>query len=117
MQILRIEGIPPTQNEFRRMHHFEIAKRKKEWEAAVMIEVKRQSIEKVDKVILVYMFHFADNRRRDADNYATACKFINDGLVKAGILPDDNFNCVPALTIRRGEKVDKPYISIVMEDI
>jgi Holliday junction resolvase RusA-like endonuclease len=117
MQILRIEGIPPTQNEFRRMHHFEIAKRKKEWEAAVMIEVKRQSIEKVDKVILVYMFHFADNRRRDADNYATACKFINDGLVKAGILPDDNFNCVPALTIMRGEKVDKPYISIVMEDI
>ncbi len=53
MQILRIEGMPPTQNEFRRMHHFEIAKRKKEWEAAVMIEVKRQSIEKVDKVIIV----------------------------------------------------------------
>ena len=117
MQILRIEGMPPTQNEFRRMHYYEIAKRKKEWEDIVIMEVKRQSIQRVQKVKMTYMFHFADNRKRDADNYMTSCKFINDGLVKSGILPDDNFACVPALTIRRGEKADKPYILVIMEDI
>jgi Holliday junction resolvase RusA-like endonuclease len=117
MQILRIEGIPPTQNEFRRMHHFEIAKRKKEWEEIVRMEVKRQSIEKVEKVIMTYFFHFADNRKRDADNYATSCKFIQDGLVKAGILPDDDFEHVLELSIGRGWNAKKPYIEIEMVDI
>ena len=117
MQILRIDGIPPTQNEFRRMHHFEIAKRKKDWEDIVMMEVKRQSIQKVDKVKMRYVFHFANNRRRDSDNYATSCKFIQDGLVKAGILPDDDFEHVLELSIGRGWNAKKPYIEIEMVDI
>lgn len=117
MQILTIQGIPPTQNEFRRMHHFTIAKRKKEWEEIVMVEVKRQSIQKVNQVTMEYNLHFANNRRRDADNYATSCKFIQDGLVKAGILPDDDFDHVLGLTIKRGPNAKKPYIQIEITDI
>jgi Holliday junction resolvase RusA-like endonuclease len=32
------------------------------------------------------------NKRRDLDNIGHAAKYINDGMVKAGIIPDDNLN-------------------------
>lgn len=38
------------------------------------------------------IYHFADNRRRDPDNYSG--KMILDGLVQAGIIADDSFFCI-----------------------
>jgi Holliday junction resolvase RusA-like endonuclease len=116
MQAIKILEIPPTQNDFRRMHHFHIAKEKRKWEWLVQFEVKAQKITPMQRVKMVYEFHFKDNRRRDADNYSTACKFIQDGLVKAGILQDDNFDIVTELTIRRGESHKNPYIMIFLEE-
>jgi Holliday junction resolvase RusA-like endonuclease len=116
MQAIKILGIPPTQNQFRQMHHFRIAKEKKYWEWYVQFEVKAQKIKPMQRVKVIYEFHFKDNRRRDADNYSTACKFIQDGLVQAGILQDDNFDIVTELTIRRGECHKNPYIMIYMEE-
>jgi len=33
---------------------------------------------------------YQKNKRKDPDNIAFACKFVFDGLVKSGILPNDN---------------------------
>jgi crossover junction endodeoxyribonuclease RusA len=104
-QNLKIVGIPPTLNEIRRMHFQQQAQEKKRWEQLVRIEAKVQKLQPVETpVIITYRFHFKDNRRRDPDGYAYSAKSIQDGLVKSGILPDDNFDYVKELRIAKGEK-------------
>jgi crossover junction endodeoxyribonuclease RusA len=44
----------------------------------------------LDKAEFTYTFYFPDHRRRDVDNLLLTPKFINDGLVEAGVLVDDN---------------------------
>jgi Holliday junction resolvase RusA-like endonuclease len=45
---------------------------------------------KLNKAEFTYTFFFPDHRRRDFDNLLLTPKFINDGLVEAGVLVDDN---------------------------
>ena len=45
---------------------------------------------KLNKAEFIYTFYFPDHRRRDVDNLLLTPKFINDGLVEAGVLVDDN---------------------------
>lgn len=105
IQTLKLVGIPPTLNEVRRMHYMLQAQQKKKWEQLTMIEVKVQKIKPVKTpVIVTYRFHFRDSRRRDPDGYAYSAKSVQDGLVKSGILPDDNFSIVKELRITEGEK-------------
>jgi Holliday junction resolvase RusA-like endonuclease len=94
------------------MHFQNIAKEKLEWERIVGWCVKEQKIEPVEKANITYEFWFKDKKRRDPDNYAASAKMLQDGLVKAGILPDDNFNHVPELTIKQGGISKQPYILI-----
>lgn len=104
-QSLKLVGIPPTLNEVRRMHHMLQAQEKKRWEQIVRIEAKVQKLQPVETpVIITYRFHFTDKRRRDPDGYAYSAKSIQDGLVKSGILPDDNFSFVKELRIAEGER-------------
>ena len=48
-------------------------------------------------------YYFQDSRRRDPDNYAG--KLILDGLTKAGVIADDDFDHI-TLEIKKGG-VDK----------
>ena len=41
-----------------------------------------------------------DKRKRDLDGLLTACKPWIDGIVDAGIMEDDNYFCVPEISIR-----------------
>ena len=116
-QTIRINNIPPTQNELRRMHYHQVASEKKEWERIVSIIVREQKIQPVDQVKVTYEFCFKDKKRRDPDNYAASAKMLQDGLVKAGILPDDNFNHVHELTIKRGETNKHPHILIHLLEV
>ena len=118
MQTIRINNIPPTQNELRRMHYRQIAKEKKEWEMTIGWIVIEQNIQPVtESVTMTYEFWFRDNKRRDPDNYAASAKMIQDGLVKAGILVDDNFKHVPELRIKQGGVSKKPYILVHMQEV
>lgn len=104
-QSLKIVGIPPTLNEIRRMHHMRQAQEKKRWEQIAQIEAKVQKLQPVTvPVIITYRFHFKDARIRDPDGYAYSAKSIQDGLVKSGILQDDNFRFVKELRITEGER-------------
>lgn len=115
-QVLRINNFPPTQNELRRLHYQAIAKKKAEWENIVGWLVKEQKIQPVQRVNVTYEFWFKDNKLRDPDNYAASAKAIQDGLVKAGILPDDNFKHVPELTIKKGGISKQPFILVHLID-
>lgn len=118
IQQLQIVGIPPTLNEVRRMHYREQANQKKKWEQLAMIECKVQKLKPVKRpVIITYRFHFKNNIRRDPDGYAYSAKAIQDGLVKSGILPDDNFKVVRELRIAEGEKKKVPGITIEIVEL
>lgn len=50
-----------------------------------------------DKIDITFVWYLK-NRRRDIDNIAFNQKFILDGMVCAGIIPDDNLHYVQKLT-------------------
>jgi crossover junction endodeoxyribonuclease RusA len=115
---LIIPGIPPSLNQWRNMHHFTEAKQKKAWEDIVILEVMRQRqkpSKPIKRSVTTYTYYFPDKRRRDASNFSP--KWLEDGLVKAGVLEDDSFEHVD-LKVRKGG-VDKrnPRVEITIEKI
>lgn len=62
----------------------------KRWQKAVAKELAMlyQRDTFTERVQVNYMFYVQDNRRRDIDNMIAS---VNDAIVLAGILPDDNW--------------------------
>jgi hypothetical protein len=117
-QQIIVNNMPPNLNEYRNMHYRELDKQKKEWEKIVYWIVKEQKIKPVSGPIrLTYRFWFKDRREHDPDNYACCAKFLNDGLVSAGILQRDNFDHIPQFRVEQGGINKQPYIMIELEEI
>ncbi|RKZ11047.1 hypothetical protein DRQ25_00885 [Candidatus Fermentibacteria bacterium] len=78
-----------------RSSKFAGSKIKKEETDRVALEAKAARIKPVVNypVFIQYRWYSKD-RRKDIDNVAFAKKFINDGLVVAGVLKDDSRKCV-----------------------
>ena len=57
-----------------------------------------QKIHKFKSPVKIHFFWIEKNKRRDLDNVAFAKKFILDGLVKAGVLKNDNHKHVIGFT-------------------
>ena len=53
------------------------------------------------------------NKRTDPDNISFAQKFVLDGIVEAGVLSDDGWNEVTAIS-HKFEVCDKPSVRIVI---
>lgn len=113
-QTIRINNMPPNLNKYRNMHHYQLDKAKKEWAQIIGWIVKEQKIKPMERIHQTYEFWFKDKREHDPDNYACCAKFINDGLVDAGILPRDNFDHIPTLTVKQGGISKQPYILVHM---
>ena len=62
--------------------------------AAVFLKNKT----KFTKPVMIKYNWFEKHKRRDLDNIAAAKKFINDSLVKCGILQDDSYRYVKGFT-------------------
>lgn len=67
------------------------SKIKKEETERVYWECKQQKTKPINSfpVLITYNW-YSKNKRKDIDNVAFSKKFINDGLVMAGVLPDDS---------------------------
>lgn len=117
IQTLRIEGIPMNLNTYRNAHFHLLNKEKHLWEQAVGVAVKQQGIQPLVRCKVTMEFYFKDKRRHDPDNYACCAKFILDGMVKAGILTDDNFEVIEMLSVKQGGISKKPYLLIEIEGI
>ena len=96
-----IDGIPPSNNKYQgtggKGKAFRYQEEKREWEMKVRVAVGRNKPkEPLSGVIVKHKYYFGDRRRRDPDNYSG--KFLNDGLVLAGVIEDDSFNHIQLLT-------------------
>ena len=85
-----ISDIPPSNNQFiGRNKRWQYQDAKKHWAYLISLACRPKPPEPLKKCRVHLHYMFPDKRRRDPDNYSG--KFILDGLVKAGILEDDNF--------------------------
>ena len=67
------------------------AKMKHQNEKVVIYYIRKAKLKKVEKFpIKLKIKWYEPNKRRDVDNICFAVKFIQDALVKEGIIPDDS---------------------------
>jgi Holliday junction resolvase RusA-like endonuclease len=85
-----IEDVPPSLNKWSRMHWTKSRKIKKFWEETV--QWMFAGIKQFKNPVVRIRYSFDTKRRRDKDNYTP--KFIMDGLVKSGVIKDDNVGAV-----------------------
>jgi len=100
LQTLIIKNKFPSLNEYitaERTNRHMAAKIKKDLTYLVYAECKRQKIKKADRVKLHYIWYEV-NKKRDMDNVAFNQKFIQDGLVNAGILRNDGWDNITGFT-------------------
>lgn len=94
IQILRIDEIGPTLNEFYAGMHFRDRSRiKNTWRTLVRLAVREQKIQPVKEypVSIDCRLVFGKGRRGyDWENAAATVKLVQDGLRHAGILTDDS---------------------------
>lgn len=93
-QLLIVDYIPPTANErenIARTNKFASAKVKKENTQRIANECLKQGLCAFDDNLIVYMdvTFYISNFNRDEDNLIACFKYINDGIVHAGIIGND----------------------------
>lgn len=86
---------PLTANQ--RLHHQEKARRTRVIRAVVYMRAKAAKIPVASTLIVQLHYTPGDNRRRDAPNLVATSKPAVDGLVDAGIVPDDTADYVNEL--------------------
>ncbi|MDT8901149.1 hypothetical protein [Anaeroselena agilis] len=88
--VIIVPGIPPSINRWSRLHWTKQRIIKNEWRIIVWVSAYMAKATKLrlERARVRITYYFATHRRRDKDNYAP--KMLMDGLVKAGVLVDDN---------------------------
>lgn len=110
-----LDGIPPSNNQFiGRNARWAYQEQKKTWAQLIFYccRPRPQAPFSCAKVTVTYFF--TDHRRRDPDNYSG--KFLLDGLVSAGILKDDSFQCIE-LHLKANFGCQKAQTKIEVEEI
>lgn len=74
-----------------RANRYKGAKLKKDTEALIIAEIKRQKVQPVTEYpVEVFIRWVEPNRKRDVDNVQSSKKFILDAMVKAWVLVNDS---------------------------
>jgi Holliday junction resolvase RusA-like endonuclease len=116
---LVIRGRMPGLNEYvraERTSRYEAARIKREWTELAGIEAARQGLPPFDGPVEVSFLWVEPNRRRDLDNVAFAKKFVLDGLVRAGVIPDDSPRHVVGLSDRFAYDGRDPRVEVEVRD-
>lgn len=62
---------------------------------------------------MIFTAYYGNNRRHDVDN--TTPKFIIDGMVRAGLVEDDDSGHIRSLTLKCGVDTERPRTEIVIK--
>ena len=90
MKITIPDKTHPSLNQWSNWHWAKKGRVKKSWEEEIYYLSNKYNRPELEEAIVEIIYYFEQNRNRDKDNYTP--KFILDGLVKAGIIADDNDN-------------------------
>lgn len=95
---LTIPGTLPGLNEYiaaERSNRYKAAAMKRDTEQLITLYARSQlrGVQFTRPVMMHYSW-VEPNRRRDKDNIAFARKFIQDALVRAGVLQGDGWSCI-----------------------
>lgn len=115
-QTFTIQGRFCSLNEFYRMHHYEQGKKKAEHEQRVIDAVQLAGIKPVARCTYSVLWVEA-NHRRDLDNVAFSKKFIQDGLVKAGIIENDTAEYIAGFSDSFAYDAKNPRIIVTIHEI
>ena len=89
-----------------RGHWSERNKISQQWKMAAWALARQARIPAVQRVSLLAEYRPPDRRRRDSDNFTPTVKACIDGIVAAGVIPDDEApRYVADITCRIGKPV------------
>jgi len=116
-----IPGALPGLNEYinaERNNKYKAAKMKKQSEHTIILFIKQQMRGvKIQRPVLINYLWVEKNARRDKDNIAFAKKFIQDSLVKAGVIENDGWERVEGFTDEFAIDKKNPRVEVVIREI
>lgn len=115
MQRVTIHGALPTLNEANnnaRAHWAIAAKQKKEATQLVAVQCKR--MQAIETPVFITL-HWFISSRHDPDNIRSAIKYILDGMMEAGKLPNDNQKWILGFHGDYFTKVNKGEEKVIVE--
>lgn len=94
------------------------AKMKRENEDIVLIAIRRcMRGVRIERPVFMEYLWVEKDKRRDKDNIAFAKKFVQDALVKAGVLKDDGWRYVVGFSDRFEVDKDNSRIEVLIKEI
>lgn len=115
-QTFEIPGRFVSLNEFYRMCPMEQHRTKAEHDGRVAWCAKAAHVRPCQGRMTYHVLWVEQNRRRDLDNVAFAKKFIQDGLVKAGIIPNDTHHEIAGFSDDFDYDAKNPRIIVTIRD-
>lgn len=101
----KVREYPLNLNKYRNTHYYILNEMKQLFTDTIVSSTDIKGIPKLDRVFLIYIHHAG--RLCDTNNVCSVVdKFFQDTLVKAEIIPDDNFKHVVGTLFLSG-KVDR----------
>ena len=116
-----IQGRLPSLNEYIRdcrTNKYKANTTKRDVENYIIFAIRKAKVKKVTIYpIALKIAWYEPNKKRDIDNITFATKFIQDALVKSGIIENDNQKCI--VSLEHTVKVDKldPRIEVEIERV
>lgn len=112
-----IPAVPDSLNKYMgRDNMWEYRQQKPVWEQLVCVYCRPLPRKPIEKAVVTLIFHFTTRQRHDPDNYVGGAKPLMDGLVRAGVIVDDSFDCIE-LRARQGEVDAKGRVDVRIEDL
>lgn len=120
MTKITISGELPGMNEIinaNRNNRYAGASQKKKFTNLVAWECKAQGIKPIGYKVDVEIHWYCKNKRKDKDNISCGMKFLLDGLMTAGVIPNDGWNEIGDINHRFFVDKDNPRVEMfLMED-
>jgi len=115
-----IPGTLPGLNEYisaERSNKYQAAQMKKQAEHVIIQTIKAQLRNVTIHVPIIINYLWVEkNARRDKDNIAFAKKFIQDGLVKAGIIGNDGWEWIDGFTDEFSIDKKNPRVEVLIKE-
>ncbi len=110
----RLPGLNEYINAERRNKHM-AAKMKKQAEELIAWSLKAEKRVKFKNPVLIHYLWVEKDRRRDKDNICFAKKFIQDALVRTGVLENDGWKQIA--DFKDDFEVGKPKIEVTITEV